>query len=170
MGYNLRGVGEPESVSEHCFHLLFLVWVLAPRAPQLDTLRALDLAMVHDLPEVRTGDLPRTAAKYLPPGAKRTAELAIARDLLAPLGDRAVELMREYQAKTTPEARFVSCCDKLQMLLKVTTYEQWGAGGLGEFAAALKGFDDGGFEPIAALIQELRDHRQDQGLGTGASR
>lgn len=166
-GYSQRGIAQPESISEHNFHLLFLVWSLALELPELDRLRTLELALIHDLAEVRTGDLPRTASRYLPPGAKAACELAAAEDLLAPLGPRGGELMREYQAKETPEARFVSCCDKLQLLLKVTMYERWGAAGLAELSAALDDLSDGGFAPVARLIEELKAWRRQQGLGAG---
>lgn len=167
MGYNLRGIRDPESVSEHSFHLLFLVWTLALELPDIDRLKALELAMVHDLPEVRTGDLPRTVTRYFPPGVKAASELAVAADLLAPLGNRGVDLMREYQNKQTIEARFVSCCDKLQLLLKVAMYERWGAGGLDEFNAALDTFSDEGFAPVQRIVQELKLWRQRQGLTVG---
>jgi len=158
-GYFLRGVAEPESVSEHSFHIVFLVWALAAEEPELDRLRAVEVAMVHDLAEVRTGDLPRTAARYLPDGAKASAEMAAARDLLAPLGDRATALFAEYQAGETPEARFVAACDKLQLLIKASVYEKWGARGLGDFWANLEGFGDGGFESIGRVLAELRARR-----------
>ena len=93
MGYALRGVDDPESVAEHTFHVSTLVWALAPEVPDLDAHRALELALIHDLVEVRTGDLPMTAGKYLPEGAKQTAEQSAGEELLAPLGDRAQELL-----------------------------------------------------------------------------
>ena len=158
-GYSLRGVAEPESVSEHAFHTVFLVWSLAAEEPNLDRLRAVEVAMVHDLAEVRTGDLPRSSARYLPAGAKATAETAAARDLLAPLGDRAIELLAEYQAGETPEARFVAACDKLQLLIKASVYERWGCRGLGEFWVNLEGFGDGGFASIGRMLEELRSQR-----------
>lgn len=156
IGYNLRGVDRPESVSEHTFHIVFLAWALAHESPELDRLRVLELALVHDVPEVRMGDLPRTASSYFPPGAKSSAELAAAKDILAPLGPAGAGLVQEYQQGSSPEARFVSCCDKLQLLLKVAVYERWGAGGLEEFHHAFDTFDDGGFEAIARVVEELR--------------
>ncbi len=159
-GYSLRGVAEPESVSEHSFHTLFLVWALAAEEPDLDRLRAVELAMVHDLAEVRTGDLPRTAARYLPAGAKGEAEMAAARELLAPLGDRAIELFAEYSAGETPEACFVAACDKLQLLIKASVYERWGARGLCEFWDNLEGFADGGFASIKRVLAELEARRE----------
>ena len=158
-GWALRGVPEPESVSEHGFHVVLLAWALAPRVEALDMLRALELAVVHDLAEVRLGDLPRTAARYLPDGAKHAAEEAALAELLAPLGDRAAALYREYRAKQTREARFVAACDKLQLMIKVTLYEGWGAGGLGEFWDNAENFPDDEFAPVASLVAELRARR-----------
>lgn len=158
-GYALRGVAAPESVSEHSFHLVFLAWALAVDLPEVDRLRVLELALIHDLAEVRMGDLPRTANRYLPPGAKAAAERAAAAELLAPLGERGVALLAEYQEGETPEARFVGACDKLQLLVKSAAYEGWGTRGLEEFWQAADGLD-GGFEPLRELLSELRDLRQ----------
>lgn len=158
-GYSLRGVAEPESVSEHAFHTTFLVWALAAEEPELDRARAVELALVHDLAEVRTGDLPRTAAGYLPEGAKAQAERAIVRDLLGPLGERAEALVAEYQARETREARFVATCDKLQLLIKASVYETWGTGNLGEFWANLGDFSGGGFDSIDRMLEELKARR-----------
>jgi len=156
-GYSLRGIAVPESVAEHSFHLAMLVWALAPEVPELNRERAVELALVHDLAEVRTGDLPRSASGYFPPGVKHATEAAVARDLLHPLGDRALALFAEYQAKTTTEAQFVGACDRLQLLIKTRTYESWGAKGLDEFWQ--KDFPDGGFEPIRQMLEELQRHR-----------
>ena len=170
-GYTLRGIAEPESVSEHSFHLVFLVWTLAFESPEIDRARAVEIALVHDLAEVRTGDLPATAARYLPAGAKDAAEMAAAEELLAPLGERALALFAEYQAGESSEARFVAACDKLQILIKAEVYEGWGAAGLGEFwrgfasdgearrGDRLDDFPDGGFTAIRRLVGELRERR-----------
>ena len=158
-GYCLRGIADPESVSEHTFHTTFLAWALAAEEPQLDRLRVMELALVHDLPEVRTGDLPRTAAGYLAPGSKAAAEIAAARDILAPLGERATELVAEYQAGETAEARFVRICDKLQLLIKATVYEDWGALGLSELRENLDNLSDGGFASIGRVFGELQARR-----------
>lgn len=158
-GYSLRGVSDPESVSEHSFHILFLAWALAEEEPHLDRTRVMELALIHDLPEVRTGDLPRTAAHYLPPGAKAGAEMAVAQDLLAPLGTRGTELLAEYQAKETPEARFVSTCDKLQLMIKARVYEEWGNGNTGSFSRHLDDFADGGFPSVRKLLDAMKAER-----------
>lgn len=138
IGYSLRGVAEPESVSEHCFHLAFMVWALAADEPAVDTLRAVELALVHDLAEVRTGDLPRSVSHRLPKGAKKDLEHAVAAELLAPL-DEGLARLAEYQAGESAEARFVKACDELQVRIKALDYSRCGAQGLCDF---WDGFED----------------------------
>ncbi|HWM92404.1 MAG TPA: HD family hydrolase [Thermoanaerobaculia bacterium] len=158
-GYVLRGVSDPESVTEHSWHVLFLVWALGTRIEGIDLHRAVEIALVHDLAELRVGDLPRTASQYFPEGAKKTAELAAMGDVLAPLPERAMGLYREYQDGTTPEARLVKACDKLQLMLKVAAYERWGTGALAEFWDNPDNFPGGGFEVVQELFEELRRRR-----------
>ncbi|MGH9361168.1 MAG: HD domain-containing protein [Thermoanaerobaculia bacterium] len=159
-GYVLRGVANPESVTEHSWHVLFLVWALAAEIPEVDRERAVEIALVHDLAELRIGDLPRTAARYFPEGAKQAAETAAIDEVLAPLPERARAVYREYLEGTTPEARLVKACDKLQLMVKVAVYERWGTGALAEFWDNPDNFPDGGFEPVRELFEELRRRRE----------
>jgi putative hydrolases of HD superfamily len=158
-GYVLRGVAVPESVTEHSWHVLFLVWTLGPQVPGVDVGRAVEIALVHDLAELRIGDLPRTAVRYFPAGAKKEAEAAAMADVLAPLPARARELYAEYQEGASLEARLVKACDKLQLMLKVSVYERWGTGALSEFWDNPDNFPDLGLEPVAELFEELRRRR-----------
>lgn len=159
IGYSLRGVADGESVTEHSWHVAFLVWALAPRIPEVNAARALEMALMHDLAELRIGDLPRVASHYFPAGAKQAAETAAMADLLAPLGEEAAALFADYEAGESPEARLVKACDKLQLMLKVTVYERWGAGGLGEFWRNPINFPDGGFPVIREVFAELKKRR-----------
>lgn len=156
MGYVLRGVPEPESITEHSWHVGFLVWALGIRMPGLDLLRALEIALVHDLAEVRTGDLPRVAKRYFAAGTQEAAEREVVDELLGPLGERAGELLAEYRAAETQEARLVKACDKLQLMIKVAAYERWGAGWLSEFWQNPENFPDLGIEEVRELFEELR--------------
>ena len=159
-GYALRGVADPESVAEHSYQVALAVWLLAPLCPGLDGGRAVAIALLHDLAEVRTGDLPRTAARYLPPGAKATAERAAFAELAAPAGERAETLFTEYLDAATPEARFVRACDKLQLMVKVLAYERAGQGALAEFWVNEANFPDSlEFPLLAELVGELRTKR-----------
>jgi putative hydrolase of HD superfamily len=160
LGFSLRGVPDPESVTEHSWHVAFLVWSLAPRIRNLDAARALEIALIHDLAEVRLGDLPLTASRYLPAGAKNEAEKRALADLAASLGHLATDLLDEYQKGESLEARTVKACDKLQLMLKVTAYERAGAGGLDEFWHNPGNFPDLGIQAIDDLVEALRDHHR----------
>ena len=95
-GYLLRGVVDPESVSEHSFHLALLVWALGQRQDGLDVGRAVAMALIHDCAEVRTGDLPRPVSRYLSRDTKKAMEAAVLEDLLAPVEGARV-LASEYR-------------------------------------------------------------------------
>jgi putative hydrolase of HD superfamily len=155
MGFALRGVDRPESVAEHTFHLVFLVWRLG-RDEAIDLQRAMSIALVHDLAEVRTGDLPRTVAGALPLGAKHQLEGTVLADLFG-AGDETLALFEEYAANRTTEARFVHACDRLQLLLKARLYERWGSGDLDELLS--RSAPAHGFATIEALEQRLRTER-----------
>jgi putative hydrolase of HD superfamily len=157
LGFALRGVPDPESVTEHSWHLSFLVWALAPEIDNLDVARAIEMALVHDLAEVRLGDLPLTSSHYLPAGAKEAAEHKALANLSAPLGGRATDLLREYNEASTLEARTVKACDKLQLMLKVTAYEQAGTGGLAEFWSNPRNFPDLDIPIVSSLFEALRN-------------
>ena len=137
---------DAESVAEHSWHVLFLVWTLADRIPEVDRGRALDLAIVHDLAELRLGDLARTASRYFPDGAKRHAETAAMAEILKPLPAKTLKLLDEYHEAQTAEARLVKACDKLQLMIKVAVYESWGATGMTRFWDNPENFYDGGFD------------------------
>jgi putative hydrolase of HD superfamily len=160
-GYVLRGVDHPESVTEHSWHVLFLVWALGSRIEGMDVHRAVEIALVHDLAELRIGDLPRVASRYFPEGAKKSAELNAMGEILAPLPERALDLYREYQEGTSAEARLVKACDKLQLMLKVAVYERWGTGALAEFWENPDNFPDGNFEVVKELFEALRERRNE---------
>lgn len=159
-GYLLRGLGQVESVSEHSLHVALLVWAVGPQIPGLDVSRAVELALLHDLAEVRLGDLPRAASEYLPAGAKKAAERQALADLLAPLEERARPLVDEYLLGRSTEARFVRACDRLQLLIKVTAYEAGGASGLDDFWRESPDEALESFPPLRRLADELRERRK----------
>ena len=164
MGFALRGVTDPESVAEHSFHVATLVWALATEEPAVDAHRALELALVHDMAEVRTGDLPMTATRYFGASVKASAERTALDELLAPFGERAARFADEIEARQTAEARFVKACDKLQLMLKVTAYEQAGSRGLGEFWRNEANFPSTEFTSVSRLFEELGSLRSSLGL------
>ena len=160
-GWLLRGVPSPESIAGHVLGVSYVALALAPRVdPPLDLARVLAMALVHDAPEARSGDLPQPAAQHLPAGAKADMEAALARELLGPLSDVASDAFGEYEAQESREARFVKACDRLHLGVRRVGYERAGLRGLDEFWGTLDDdrFDE--FTPCAELARVLRQARE----------
>jgi putative hydrolase of HD superfamily len=111
----------PENDAEHSWALCLCVIVLAEHAntPSLDVLRVLKMVIIHDLVEIDAGD---TFAYDTARMAHQHEREAIAADrifgLLPP--DQARDfraLWDEFEAKTTPEAKFAAAVDRFQPML-----------------------------------------------------
>jgi putative hydrolase of HD superfamily len=155
-GYLLRGVAEPESVAAHSHTLTLLVSLVAPLAqPPMDVLVAMRMALIHDLPESKTMDIP------LPVGDSqfRAAKTAVENDVFDRLfnGQDAQwkRLFAEFQAGSSAEARLVKGLDKVQMMAKVMGYEREGRGRLEDFWANEENFRDYGIAIVAELFAEI---------------
>jgi len=155
-GWILRGVPRPESVAGHVLGTAFVALALGPRVePPLDMRGVLTMALVHDVPEAATGDLPRRAGAWLPGGAKREMEAAAAREVLEHLSLDAHAAFESYAASATREARFVRLCDKLQLGVRLLGYQRAGQRGLEEFAANLRRLDCREFQVADELRREI---------------
>lgn len=119
-GWVRVGVEQPESVAAHSWGVAWLVLTLCPR--ELDRGRALAIAVVHDLAEVRTGDI--TPHDRVDPADKSAREAHAMQAMLAalPNGDELLALWRQYEDGSTAEGRFVKACDKLDMALQASVY------------------------------------------------
>jgi len=119
-GWVRAGIPSPESVAAHYWGVAWLVLLLAPE--HLDKERALSMAIVHDLPEVRTGDrVPSTPAERAQKHAdERVAMCALTEGL--PEGRALLSLFDAYEAQECPESRFVKACDLLDMALQAAAY------------------------------------------------
>lgn len=155
-GWVLAGITPPESIAGHVLGTAHLALALGPEVePALDLGQVLAMALVHDVPEARCGDLPRGAAQHLPEGAKGAMEDALARELLTPLGDTARAAFEAYRAGATREARFVHLCDRLQLGVRLVGYLHAGHGGLRDFERGLVELDATEFAPAEALRLEI---------------
>lgn len=110
-----------ENDAEHSWHLCLCVIVLAEHANHacLDVLRVLKMVIIHDLVEIDAGD---TFAYDTAAMVGQHDRESIAADRLFGLlpPDQKVEfraLWNEFEAKTTPEARFAAAVDRFQPML-----------------------------------------------------
>jgi putative hydrolase of HD superfamily len=126
-GWQLSGIDDPESVAAHSWGVSLLCLAFADEAG-VDPDRALRLAVVHDLAEARTGDLPTRADpadEPIPSPEKERRERAAMSELGAPFPVVA-EAWEAYERRDTPEARFVKDIDLVDMCLQALVYEREG--------------------------------------------
>lgn len=154
-GWLLRGVRPCESIAEHSFGVALvttlLVDSLRAEGTEVDGERALRMALVHDVPEARTGDVPMPQKTARLTEALSELESDLARRLLpASLS----ELWRETDQGDSLEARVVKAADKIQMMAKALIYERLHRGDVTEFWENPRNFDDRGL-PIAREVFEV---------------
>ena len=126
------------------------------------------MALLHDLTETRTGDLPSTIKSYFDKASIKAADEAIAKDIFAELGDLSdsyLELWFDYEHRASVESKLVKAADKLDLLVQSREYEKGGARSLQEFwDTADSDFAGLGVDDlISDLIEELKE--QEKGLG-----
>lgn len=109
-GWVRLGVADAESVAAHSWGVAFLVILLCP--PGLDREKLLVMAILHDLAEVRVGDL--TPADGVSREEKHRREAEVMRELLADRPEL-LALWEEAEARQSPEARFLKTLDRLDM-------------------------------------------------------
>jgi len=136
-GWGQRGVVDAESVAAHSYGVTFIVLILAPLMSQpVDLGKALAMAVLHDLPESLTSDIPTPAWRLMPKGVKpRVESEAMERILGGATGaDELLATWRELHEYESAEARLVSDADKLDLYLQALIYEdQTGNRRLAEF-------------------------------------
>ena len=114
--------GRQESVAEHTWLMALMAITLAPTLEHpVDLGHVLKLIIVHDLAEVKIGDIPvfevsdRKSAKV---DAELNAMAEIQLMLPEEIGTLIVSLWEEYEAGKTAEARFARALDHLEVQLQ----------------------------------------------------
>lgn len=128
-GYLLYGVSDPEKVSSHCYQVAVFAMLLGGLVEGLDTNRAIKMALVHDLPEALTTDLPWIAKRFID---KDSAEAKASGELFKD-SPELYGLANEYFENKTLEARFVHDCDRLQLMTRVNRYRRMNRGDMEKF-------------------------------------
>jgi len=169
IGWLLRGVRDVESVAAHSFGVAVIAMLLADRARargvEVNVERLLRMALLHDLTETRTGDLPSTIKRYFDKASIKAADENIAKEIFGELGDFSdayLELWLDYEHRVSIESRLVKAADKLDLLMQSREYEKGGARSLQEFwDTADSDFAGLGVDDlISDLIDELKKSRK----------
>jgi putative hydrolase of HD superfamily len=106
--------GTRESDVEHSYHLaLSAVELAATYFPELDAGLIAQFSMVHDLPEVYTGDVWTFGISDEDRAVKEDAEKVATERLMKELPPYTAKLLKCYEAQNEPEALFVRFVDKM---------------------------------------------------------
>ena len=127
-GWVESGVPDPESVADHSFRVALISLVLADERG-LDSLKAVRMALIHDLAEAETGDLTPTQKDADPEANKRAEDEAMVKlfdKLPESIRDAYVSAWREFSSSSTEEARLVRDADKLEMVMQASEYQNAG--------------------------------------------
>jgi putative hydrolase of HD superfamily len=114
-GFHFLGAGR-ESVAEHVYTTTFVAFVMSQIQSEVDALKLISLCLVHDLPEARIGDLNSVQKAYVRTDEKRAVDDAL--DGLA-FGSHIRNLIEEYSAGTSPEARLARDADQIALILEL---------------------------------------------------
>ena len=116
------GVPLPESVAAHSWGVALLAIHLLPA--HLDMGKELRFAILHDLPEAKTGDF--TPRHQVPKNQKIALERTALAHLLAntPRTDTITAIFEEYLSQSCEEARFIHQLDRLDMALQAVFYQR----------------------------------------------
>lgn len=116
--------GSQESTAEHCWRLGLMVVVLEPYLQGYDVTKMLKMALIHDLGEAVTGDVP-AIHQTGDPAERREAERQALEQLTSPLdkdlGTTMRQIAEEYDEGASREAAFMKGLDKLETIFQHVT-------------------------------------------------
>lgn len=119
-GWLMKNVNNPESVADHSYGVALLSLLLAPE--HLDKNKCLKLAIVHDLQECLVGDY--TFRDKITQKEKFCLEQDAVKKLAESLNfPELIDLFAEYEARQTPESRFVKDIDRLEAVMQAKYYD-----------------------------------------------
>ena len=117
---HLSGGGRAENDAEHAWHMALMIYLLREYANQdFDPLKAMVMALIHDVVEIDAGDTYAYDDAGLATQQEREAKAAQRIFGLLPQDqrDEMLALFREFEDYETPEARFAHVLDNLQPLM-----------------------------------------------------
>ncbi|MFZ9889060.1 MAG: HD domain-containing protein [Myxococcota bacterium] len=128
-GWLRVGATHVESVADHSWGVAWLVLVLLPE--DLDRERALAYAVLHDVAEVRTGDI--TPYDGVSADEKKRRESLAMEGLLGQSVPALQDMWREYALQADEESRFVRQLDRLELALEALALAEEGEPGMEQF-------------------------------------
>jgi len=152
-GWVLVGVPDPETVADHCYETAIFTYILSKYIDvKVDIGKALTMALFHEVGEVRIGDFPRRAKKYVKKFKKGAEDSAI-HDILGDVVNDIIPTLHEFEECTSVEAKLVEAAEELQIIFKALIYAKENKGDISEYRNDIQRYDAKGFE----IAQEIAD-------------
>lgn len=159
-GWAQRGVPGGENVAAHTFGVAYATLVLSQLIEEeVDLGRALAMALLHDLPEGLTTDIPSPALRFISRNLKLKMETAALHEIAAetPLHAPFEQWWQELVENASAEARLVHDADRIDLFLQAVIFEeQTGNRHLAQFWERPVQFQ---FEASAAIYEQLKARR-----------
>ncbi|XP_076288648.1 5'-deoxynucleotidase HDDC2 isoform X2 [Lasioglossum baleicum] len=123
-GWVIRNVPDPETIAGHMYRMAMLSF-LVDNDEQLDKVKIMQMALIHDLAECIVGDI--TPHCGVSPDEKHRREDAAMETICKLLGNKGpmiLEMFREYEKQESPEAKYVKDLDILDLMMQAYEYEK----------------------------------------------
>ena len=163
--------GRRESDAEHTWHLVMSVWLYSSVFEKsIDLLKAMKLALVHDLVEIYAGDVYGGAPEEQRRG-KQEREQAAAEKLFSQLPHdfqkEFTDLWNEYEQRETVESQYVWALDKIAPSFQLAITKTDAAEHLPTDTARFAQQEDTITNLSPSLGEVLNKIRKDRGSGAG---
>lgn len=157
-GWLACGVDRPESIAAHVHGVaLISMWLAEAVDEDVDVARVLKIALLHDISEALTTDLPWPVKKFIGTSAVADAEARATDEVLQHAPDPSwLDAARAYRDLDGIEARIVKAADRIQMLCKSLQYRSQHRGDVERFWQVERNFEDFGIPFVRQVLDELR--------------
>ncbi|MBF0204131.1 MAG: HD domain-containing protein [Desulfamplus sp.] len=121
-GYAFLGAGR-ETVAEHSFMTAMICFAISRIESGIDTEKLITMALIHDIPEARTGDMNYVQKKYV-----TVLEIKASEDMAdgLPFGKEMLSLLKEFNDAETREAMLARDADQLSFIIELKKYHDTG--------------------------------------------
>ncbi len=115
-GYPYLGTGK-ENVASHSFGVCFCAWILAELCEEkVNKEKLFKMALIHDLPETRTGDFNAVNKLYDTADEKKALEDAFEG---LEIKEEVLSLWKEYREQKSIEAKILHDADVIDLILQL---------------------------------------------------
>lgn len=123
-GWVIRNVPDPETIAGHMYRMAMLSF-LVDNDEQLDKVKIMQMALIHDLAECIVGDItPHCGVSPDEKHRREDAAMEMICKLLGNKGPMILDMFREYEKQESPEAKYVKDLDRLDLIMQAYEYEK----------------------------------------------